>query len=187
MMDILSAFGLSASAGLNAYIPLLIVALAARFDVIQLDGPYAHVESWWAIGVLAFLLLVEMLADKVPVADHVNDLISTFIRPAAGALLFAANTGTVSQMHPVLALVLGLFTAGAVHGAKASARPMITASTGGIGNPIVSTLEDVVAVITSIVAILAPLLLFITFVAFALMMAWWMMRRRRRRLAGIPG
>ena len=84
-----AAFGLSGSAGLNAYIPLLLVALAARFPtsapLVQLQPPYDLMGSWWAIGILVVLLAVEIVADKIPAVDTINDGIQTFARPAAGA------------------------------------------------------------------------------------------------------
>ena len=180
---LLSAFGLSASAGLNAYIPLLIVALAARIkpDLLQLAQPYDIITSWWAIGLLVFLLLVEILADKMPVVDHLNDILGLFVRPAAGAILFAASTGTVAFLDPSLALVLGLVVAGAAHSAKATARPVVTASTGGMGNPVVSTLEDIAAFLTSILALVAPVLLAMATVVFAGLVAVWWVRRPGRR------
>ncbi len=179
---LLSAFGLSASAGLNAYIPLLIVALAARFTpLVNLSAPYDLLTSTWVIGALAVLLLIEILADKIPVVDSVNDLLGLAIRPAAGAMLFAASTGTLEFVDPRFALVAGLVVAGAAHGAKATARPLVTASTGGIGNPIVSTVEDVAAFATSIVAIIFPLLIGGALVVFAGLWAWWLTQRNRRR------
>ena len=91
MLDLFSAFGLAGSAGLNAYIPLLLVALTARFPLndplLNLAEPYNIIGSWWAIGILAVLLVIEMLVDKVPAVDTVNDVIQTFVRPAAGALM----------------------------------------------------------------------------------------------------
>lgn len=180
--DILTAFGLSASAGLNAYIPLLVVALAARYtDLITLPYPYSLLSSGWAIAALVFLLVVEVLADKIPIVDHVNDGIALFIRPTAGALLFAASTGTVARMDPTLALVLGFLVAGTTHTAKATARPAITATTGGVGNPIVSTLEDIAALVTSIAALLVPVLLALALIGFFLLLAIWIERRRRMR------
>jgi len=65
-MDILAAFGLSASAGLNAYIPLLVVSLLGRFtNLIVLSEPWQALESWWIIGLLSLLSLVEFFADKI--------------------------------------------------------------------------------------------------------------------------
>lgn len=163
---ILGAFGLSASAGLNAYIPLLIVSLLAKFtDLIKLSRPWDALTSWWTIGVLAVLVLVEAVADKVPAVDHVNDAVQTFIRPTAGAIVFAASAGSVTEISPVLALICGLFVAGTVHTVKSAAvRPLITATTAGVGDPIVSTAEDVVAALISVLSIVLPILMLIVLV-----------------------
>src|SRR5512139_3868478 len=132
---IFSAFGLSASAGLNAYIPLLVVALLAKFtDLIKLSPPWDAMTSWWVIGLLIFLLLIEIFADKVPAINHINDILQTFVRPVAGAILFAASAKVITDVHPVLALAAGLLVAGSVHAVKSAAvRPAVTATTGGAG------------------------------------------------------
>jgi Domain of unknown function (DUF4126) len=180
ILNVFTAFGLSTSAGLNAYVPLLVVALLARFtDLVTLEPPWDALESWWAIGVLAVLLLIEILVDKIPAVDTVNDTIQTFIRPAAGAILFAANAGTIGTTHPVVALICGLLVAGGVHAAKATARPIITGTTGGILNPVVSAGEDVLALILSILAILVPVLMMLMLVLIVIWFVRW--RRRRRR------
>ncbi len=158
-MDILAAFGLSASAGLNAYIPLLTVSLLARFtDLITLAEPWAVLESWWIIGLLVVLSLVEFFADKVPAVNHVNDIIQSFIRPAAGAVLFAASANVVTEIHPVVSMAAGLLIAGGVHAVKALAvRPAVTATTGGTANVPVSVMEDVVSTVVSLVSVLLPI------------------------------
>ncbi|MGD9046809.1 MAG: DUF4126 domain-containing protein [Anaerolineae bacterium] len=179
LLNVFTAFGLSTSAGLNAYLPLLVVALLARFtELITLKPPWNVLESWWVIGVLAVLLLIELLVDKVPAVDSVNDAIQTFIRPVAGAILFAASAGTLSEAHPVLAMICGLLVAGGTHAAKATARPIITGTTGGTLNPVVSTLEDVVSLVVAIMAILVPALLLLL---LALIVVWFVRWRRRRR------
>lgn len=182
LVNVFSAFGLSTAAGLNAYLPLLVVALVARFtDLIQLNEPWDVVTSWWVIGVLAVLLIIEMTVDKIPAVDTVNDVINTAIRPVAGAILFAAASGVVGEMNPVLALICGLLTAGAVHAAKATARPVVTAATAGTGNWLVSSLEDVVSLIVSILAILVPVLLVIIIVSIIVWVGWRLSRRRARQ------
>ncbi|MFZ3080083.1 MAG: DUF4126 domain-containing protein, partial [Bellilinea sp.] len=109
LFGVLSAFGLSASAGLNAYIPLLVVALLARFtDLLKLQPPWDALTSWWTIGILVVLSTIEFFADKFPAVNHVNDLIQSFVRPAAGAIVFAASANLVTDVHPVLSLGLGL-------------------------------------------------------------------------------
>ena len=136
LLGIFSAFGLSASAGLNAYIPLLIISLLARFsDLITLNPPWDALESWWIVGLLILLSLIEFFADKIPAVNHLNDIVQTFIRPTAGAISFAASTSVLSNINPVFSLAVGLLVAGGVHSVKAVAiRPMVTATTGGMGN-----------------------------------------------------
>jgi hypothetical protein len=181
LFGVFSAFGLATSAGLNAYIPLLVVALLARFtDLITLTPPWDTLESWWVIGVLTVLLIIEIIADKVPVVDSINDVIQTFIRPVAGAVLFAGSAGVITDAHPVLALVCGLLISGGVHAVKATARPVITGTTGGILNPVVSTAEDVLSLVVAVLAIVLPVL---ALLLLLVVIIWFIRRRRRKRRA----
>jgi heme/copper-type cytochrome/quinol oxidase subunit 2 len=115
--------------------------------------------------------------------DTVNDVIQTVIRPAAGAVLFAASAHVVSDVSPVLAMVCGLLVAGGVHAVKATARPVITATTAGVANPVVSVAEDVVSATTTIVSVLLPAVAAALVVGLLALFAWWYFRRRRRRTA----
>ncbi len=181
-MDILAAFGLSASAGLNAYIPLLVVSLLGRFtDLIQLSEPWSALESWWIIGLLAALSLVEFFADKVPAVNHVNDIVQTFIRPTAGAILFAASANVVTEIHPILSVAAGLLIAGGVHVVKAGAvRPAVTAATAGAGNVPVSILEDVIATVVSILSVVLPILMAVLLILMGVLLIVLFARRARR-------
>jgi uncharacterized membrane protein len=186
MMEILSAFGLSAATGLNAYLPLLIVGLLARFTGwITLKAPWNILENTWVLLVLALLLVIEMVVDKIPAADTVNDVIHTFIRPAAGAILFAASSNLISEMSPVLAMICGLLAAGGIHAVKTSARPMITVSTGGLGNPVISLLEDIISGVTAFIAIVLPILTVIFFAALLFLFVWWRTHRYQKQAGRI--
>jgi len=171
LTGILAAFGLSASAGLNAYIPLLVIGLVARYtNLIELGTPWDTLTSWWVLGLLIVLSLVEFFADKFPAVNHVNDIIQTVVRPVAGAAVFAASAKVITDIHPVLALSAGLLVAGGVHAVKSAAvRPAVTATTGGVGNVPVSMAEDLLAVIVSLIAVVVPIVL--TFI-FILVTAW---------------
>lgn len=186
-MDIFSAFGLSASAGLNAYIPLLVVAFLSKFtNLITLSSPWNTLESWWVIGVLVILSIVEFFADKVPAINHVNDIIQTVVRPIAGAIVFAASAQIITDVHPVLAMIMGLFVAGAVHAVKSLAvRPVITATTGGVGNVPVSLAEDLISTIMSIIAAVTPVLIAVILVLGGALIVWWIWRRINRERARI--
>lgn len=174
-MDVIAAFGLSASAGLNAYIPLLVVSLLARFtDLLELSDGWRALESWWIIGLLIVLSLIEFFADKIPAVNHINDIIQTFIRPTAGAILFAASANAITQVSPILSLAAGLLVAGSVHAVKSVVvRPAVTATTAGVGDVPVSILEDVIATTLSVVSVVIPILVAIILAILAVWIMWW--------------
>jgi hypothetical protein len=182
LANILAAFGLSSSAGLNAYLPLLVVALAARFtSLIELKSPWDTLESPWVIGALVVLLTIEFFADKIPAVNHANDALQTFVRPTAGAILFAASTNVVSGVNPAVALILGLLVAGGVHAAKSAVfRPAVTATTGGVANPVVSLVEDIVALVISVMAMVLPVLLATMLIMLTALVIWFLWRRAVR-------
>ena len=179
LAGVFTAFGLSASAGLNAYIPLLIVGLLARYtDLINLSKPWDTLANPWIILMLCILVIIEMLADKIPAVNHINDLIQTAIRPAAGAVAFAASAHVVTDVHPVLALACGLLVAGTVHVAKAGVmRPLVTATTGGTANTPVSIAEDVTSTVLSVVAIILPIVIGTLIVVLAAFIVYWLYKR----------
>lgn len=191
MLAALTGAGLSAAAGLNAYIPFILVALVARYTtVLDLPAQYAWIESWWAIGIALVLFLSEFVLDKVALVDHINDAVGTFVRPATGGLIFAATTAasdyeagsSFMQDNPWVGVILGIVTAGIVHTGKAVTRPVVNTTTGGLGTPIVSAAEDGAAITLSLVAIFLPLLV----VFLLLLLLWggfalWRGNRARRR------
>lgn len=196
MIAALTGMGLSAAAGLNAYIPFLVVALVARFtDLITLPSTYAWIESWWAIGIGSVLLLSEVVLDKIPAVDTVNDAVQTFIRPAMGGLMFAATSAaaeidnsTWMAENPWVSIVLGVVVSGLVHTGKVAARPVVNLGTGGLAAPVVSTAEDGASVGLSLAALFAPILALVGLIvlAWALIAGSLKVRRWRRRRGGVP-
>jgi len=191
----LTGMGLSAAAGLNAYIPFLVVALIARFtDYITLPVGYEWMESSWAIGIGAALLLAEVILDKIPAVDTINDTIQTFIRPSMGGLIFAATTAaakldssTWMQDNPWVSVVLGVLISGLVHTGKMAARPVINVGTVGTGAPVVSTVEDIGSLGLSLIALIAPVLVVLALALLAWLLIWmWLRVRRWRRTKRDP-
>jgi hypothetical protein len=183
LLGIFSAFGLSASAGLNAYIPLLVVGVIAHYtNWIKLNQPYDLLANPWILILVGVLLIIEMLADKIPAVNHINDIIQTIFRPAAGAIVFAASANAVTGIHPVLALACGLLVAGSVHTVKSVAvRPAITATTGGAANVPVSIAEDVIATVLSVLSVIIPILVGVVLVLLVALLIWWIWRRTARK------
>lgn len=188
MLAILTGLGLSTAAGLNAYIPLLLVGLIARFtDVLHLPDAAAWLTDGWVLTGIALLLATEVILDKVPVVDHVNDAVQTLVRPAAGGAVFAAtdaasrvDSSTFMHDHPWIGWVLGIVVAFLVHATKATVRPVVNAGTLGTGAPVVSVLEDVASLGMSLLAILAPVLGLVAILLFGFV-AFRLVRRVRRK------
>jgi len=181
VLGIFSAFGLSASAGLNAYIPLLVVALLARFtNLLKLQQPWDALSSWWIIGLLVVLSLIEFFADKAPAVNHINDIIQTLIRPAAGAIVFAASADVITEVSPILSLACGLLVAGGVHAIKSTiVRPAVTATTAGAGNLPVSIAEDVTSTVVSLVSVIVPILVVVLLI---ILVAWIISSKRKPKM-----
>lgn len=191
VLEALTGAGLASAAGLNAYIPLLVIGLLARFtDWISLPGAWKWLSNGWVLAILAILLLIEVVADKIPAIDSLNDMVQTFVRPTAGGLAFAAGSGseTVTVENPSdlftqklwVPIVIGLLIALSVHIIKAAARPVVNVTTGGIGAPVMSTVEDTASTGLSFIAILIPILVLL-FLIFFIWFAIRIFRRRRKK------
>jgi hypothetical protein len=191
VLEVLTGVGLATSAGLNAYIPLLLLGVLGRFtNLITLPPGWTWLENGWVLAILAVLLAIEVVADKIPVVDHINDVVQTFVRPTAGGLAFGAASGaqTVTVSNPGdfftsnqwVPIVAGILISFIVHSMKAAARPVINATTAGFGAPVASTAEDAFSVAMSFAAILFPFLI-IFFLVFLLWVFFAMRRRRKRK------
>jgi len=190
-MELMTGFGLATAAGLNAYIPMLLMGLLGRFtSLISLPHGWTWLENGWVMGIVAVLLAVEIVADKIPALDSVNDTVQTFVRPTAGGIVFgsgtAAQTAAVSdpaefartgQWVPV---VIGVVTALVVHLTKTAVRPAANVATAGVAAPVLSTIEDFTSVSLTFIAILIPGLVLLLLIAMA-WGAFWLLRRRRHK------
>ncbi|MGW3603067.1 MULTISPECIES: DUF4126 domain-containing protein [unclassified Micromonospora] len=192
MLEVLTGTGLAASAGLNAYIPLLTLGLLARYtDLIDLPSGWTWLGNGWVVAILALLLAVEMVADKVPVVDHINDVVQTVVRPTAGGLAFGAGSssetvtvtdpGSFFSSHQWVPVVTGVLLAFGVHLLKSAARPVVNATTAGFGAPVASTAEDATSVVVSLVAIILPVLVLAFLLGLVAFVYWFLRRRSERR------
>lgn len=192
-MELLTGLGLASAAGLNAYIPLLAMGLLARFtELVNLPPGWAWLENGWVMVIVAVLLMVEVVADKIPALDSVNDAIQTVVRPTAGGIVFGA--GTASQTAAVadpgafvtsgqwVPIAIGVVVALVMHLTKTAIRPVANVATAGLAAPVLSTVEDVTSVGLVFAAILLPVLVLVglVLIAWAAFALW---RRRRRRAA----
>jgi uncharacterized membrane protein len=166
---LLTALGLSSVSGLRAYLPLLAAAIGSDVtagtngQLITLSPHFKDLGTPWIVAILAVLAFGEFFVDKIPVVDHLSDVVHTVIRPLSGAVIMAGINNPLSNFNPWIAAVIGAALSLTVHTVKATARPVVTATTVGHGNPVVSFLEDIAAVFVTVLAVLLPV------VAIALM------------------
>jgi len=193
-MELMTGFGLATAAGLNAYIPMLMMGLLGRFTgLVHLPAGWSWLENGWVLAIVGALLIVEIVADKIPALDSINDTVQTFVRPTAGGIVFgsgsAAQTAAVTdpaefartgQWVPV---VIGVVTALVVHLTKTAVRPPANVATAGMAAPVLSTVEDVTSVGLVFIAILVPALVLVVLAALAWATFLLLRRRRRRRLS----
>ena len=187
-MELLTGFGLATAAGLNAYIPLLALGLLSRFtDLVTLPHGWAWLENGWVMTIVAALLVVEIVADKIPALDSINDAVQTFVRPTAGGIVFGSGTaaqtsavadpGAFAQSGQWIPVAIGVVTALVVSLTKSTVRPAANVATAGMAAPVLSTVEDIFSVGLVFAAILVPVLVLVA----VLVLVWIVIRIVRRR------
>jgi hypothetical protein len=160
MLEVLTGRGLAVAAGLNAYIPLLILGLAGRIlDFVELPSRWAWLKNPWVLGILGVLLVIEIIADKMPVAHSINDWLRSVVRPAAGGIAFDT------------------------HATKMLARPAPNAATAGTAAPVVSAVEDISSALLSFMALFVPIIGFLALLGLFTVVVVKARRSRRARLA----
>ena len=170
------SLGASWVSGINLYAAVATLGLLGRFAHLKLPGELDVVTNWWVIGVALFLFVVEFIADKVPLVDSVWDVIHTFIRIPAGAVLAAASFGDFDRRVQVIALLVGGSLALSSHGTKAATRVLINTSPEPVSNIVVSLAEDVLAIVSILLAVFLPVLVFFV-IAAGLALSLWILPR----------
>jgi len=192
VQELLTGFGLATAAGLNAYIPMLFLGLLSRFtDLVTLPAGWSWLENGWVLTIVGVLLAVEVVADKIPALDSVNDTIQTFVRPTAGGIVFASGTtaqtaavtdpGEFAQSGKWIPVAMGVVVALIVHLTKTAVRPAANVATAGVAAPVLSTIEDATSVGLVFVAILIPALVLVVVIALAWAVIALLRRRRRKK------
>jgi len=177
----LAALGLAGAAGLNAWLPLLASGVASRNGTIELGGSFETLGDLPVLLVLGVLFAVDFVGDKIPAVDHVLHAIGVVVHPLAGAIVAAAQSGA-DVPEPVLGGA-GAVVALSIHAERSALRPFATVLTGGLGNPVLSLLEDAGSLGLAVLAIAAPLLALLALLALAGGGVAILVRLRRRRRA----
>ena len=186
VLPALLGLGLASATGLRTFLPLLMLALAARFELfgIRLIDQMDWLVAWPAIAALGVATAAEFVGDKVPAVDHGLNMIGYVTRPVAGAIAAGSVFWAVDPaMAAVAGLIVGAPAALAFNAAQTGVRVGSTATTGGLGNPVVSFIEDVMAFLTVILAFLAPIVIPVVLIVLAVAVFRLARRIRERREA----
>lgn len=184
-----AALAVSTAAGLNAYLPLLLLGLLSRYtDLVDLASPWSRLQEPWVLAAVGALALVDFVGDKVPSIDHALHLVGLAVAPAAGGAAALATAGAVN-VDPGVAALVGVLAALATHVGRTAARPVSTVTTGGVANPVLSLAEDGIAGLLTVLAFAAPVLALLVVVLLALTLIWGVRRWRAlgRRLDTVIG
>ena len=170
------AMGTSWVSGINLYAAVATLGLLSRFAHLQLPGELDVLTNWWVIGIALFLFVIEFVADKIQLVDSAWDVIHTFIRIPAGAVIAATAFGDFDRSVQVIAFLLGGGLALTSHGTKAAARALINTSPEPVSNIVVSLAEDSLAIATIVLAVFVPVLVFVV-IAVGLVISFWILPR----------
>ena len=186
-MALPAAFGLAGASGLNATLPLLIVSLLARLGLVHLASPYDALASDIAFYGLIVLAVVEFAIDKIPALDSVGHAVMLPVAAASGAILFASQTGTITGVHPGLAVLVsvlaGAGVSSTVHVARATVRPVANVVLMG---PPLSFLEDTASAALALAGSLAPILVpfLLALIALGAVVLWQRRKPARPSMTG---
>ena len=174
------ALGSAWTSGINLYATVSVLGLLQKFGGVKLPGGLEALDNWWIIGIAGGLYIVEFAADKIPYVDSVWDVIHTFIRVPAGAVVAYAATSQLDPTVTISAALLGGGLALASHGTKAAARVTANLSPEPISNWTLSIVEDIIAFVGTLLAVFAPILVAVILVLFLIGFLWFLPKIIRR-------
>lgn len=168
------AFGSAWVSGINLYATVASLGLLGRFGGLKLPGELEVLTNGWVIGVAIVLYCIEFVADKIPWLDSIWDLIHTFIRVPAGAVVAAAAVGDFDKSIQIIALLVGGGLAFSSHSTKAAARATLNLSPEPVTNIVASLTEDVIAIAMLLIAVFLPLLSLLLLAIFSIFVLWFL-------------
>lgn len=182
------ALGTAWTSGINLYATVTVLGLLQKFNLTKLPGGLDVLDNWWIIGIAGFLYAVEFFADKIPYVDSIWDVVHTFIRVPAGAIVAYAATNQTDASVQTIAALLGGGLAFSSHGTKAALRIGANLSPEPVSNWVLSIVEDIIAFVGAILAVFAPVLIAIVLIVFAVFFVWFfpkVVRGIRKLFGGI--
>lgn len=167
------ALGSAWTSGINLYATVTVLGLLQKFGATKLPGGLDVLDNWWIIGIAGGLYLVEFFADKIPYVDSVWDVVHTFIRVPAGAVVAYAATNDLDPTYYIPAALIGGGLAFGSHGTKAALRVGANLSPEPVSNWVLSIVEDVIAFVGALLAVFAPIIIMSILAIFVVAFVWF--------------
>lgn len=170
--------------GINLYATVLTLRLLARFHLADLPGDLAYLGHGWILGTAGALYLIQFIADKIPAVDSAWDVVHTFIRVPAGAVLAATAFAHFDPKVRLLAVLLGGGVALSSHGAKTATRLAANTSPEPFSNVVLSLICDAVAVGGTLLMAVHPIVIAVVVllaVVCSVLLVGWIWRALRSR------
>ncbi|MBK9173022.1 MAG: DUF4126 domain-containing protein [Blastocatellia bacterium] len=182
------ALGSAWTSGINLYATVSVLGLLQRLGGVKLPGGLDVLDNWWIIGIAGGLYIIEFFADKIPYVDSVWDVVHTFIRVPAGAVVAYAAVADMDPAIVIPATLIGGGFAFASHGTKAAARMGANLSPEPVSNWTLSIVEDIIAFGGTFLAVFAPVVIAIVLAIFTILFLWFfpkIFRAIRRLFSGV--
>ncbi|SRR5581483_10014176 len=180
-LSICVGVGLATACGLRVFIPLLVVSVASHFHHLPLAPGFLWLSSTPALIAFSVAAGLEVAGYYIPWVDHALDVIATPSAMIAGTIVSVALMTNVDPFYKwALGIIAGGGMAGLVQGTTVVARGASTATTGGLGNPLFSTVELIGSILVSVLAVLFPVLVLLILAVAFFFIARWLIRRKPR-------
>ena len=167
------ALGTAWTSGINLYATVTVLGLLQKFGAAHLPGGLDALDNWWIIGVAGGLYLIEFFADKIPYVDSVWDVVHTFIRVPAGAVVAYAATNQMDASVYIPAALMGGGLAFGSHGTKTALRVGANLSPEPVSNWALSIVEDIIAFGGTLLAVFAPFVIAAILAVFVVVFLWF--------------
>jgi hypothetical protein len=167
------ALGSAWTSGINLYATVAVLGMLQKFGATKLPGGLDVLDNWWIIGVAGGLYLIEFFADKIPYVDSVWDVVHTFIRVPAGAVVAYAATNQMEPSVFIPAALVGGGLAFGSHGTKAALRVGANMSPEPVSNWVLSLVEDAIAFVGTLLAVFAPFIIASILAIFVVLFLWF--------------
>ena len=176
--------GLAAASGFRVFLPPLLLSGAINIGIVEPSGQLEMLDGWMSFSVLLLAVILEIGSYLIPWLDNVLDVVASPAAVVAGIAMMGSVIGAETSFDPIvqwtMAIVGGGGVSGTVQAGTVATRAVSTGTTGGLANPLISVFEAMMAVVVTLLALLAPLLCLIVVIIGTVYASKLILRQRSK-------